>query len=533
MPAKSASDWWRGAAIYQIYPRSFQDSNGDGLGDLAGITARLDHVQRLGVDAIWISPFFASPQRDHGYDVSDHCAVDSRLGSISDFDALLRRAHELGLKVIIDQIWSHTALEHAWFTASRQSRQNEFADWYVWADAKPDGAPPNNWQAWFGGSAWTWEPRRGQYYFHNFMPEMPDLNFHCVKVQDAILDVARFWLNRGTDGFRLDTANYYFHDRQLRDNPTRPLRGSSPVDMQLHLHNVCQPENLVFLERVRSLLDTYGARASVAEIASENDLDRMIEYTRGDTALHTAYSFLLLRDTLPAHRIAALLQPWQRQGRESWPAWALSNHDTPRVATRWALRNVSTAQRAQQLLVLLLCLRGTVFIYQGEELGLTQSDVPLTLVQDPAGRRGWPQHKGRDGCRTPMPWSVSEHAMGFSTGTPWLPLDLAHRNLAVDRQALDPESTLQLTRRAVTMRRDFAALRYGELNVLHADDEVLVFERKYGGERVLSAFNLGDKLRNVAVALDGVHVHLSVGATSIDGDTLLLPAGSALVMVPR
>lgn len=531
MMDKGADDWWRGAVIYQIYPRSFLDSDGNGIGDLAGINAKLDHVQRLGADAIWVAPFFPSPMRDHGYDVSDHCAVDDRLGTLADYDALVTRAHALGLKVLIDQVWSHTALEHVWFAASRRSRNNAHADWYVWADAKPDGSPPNNWQAWFGGSAWTWEPRRQQYYFHNFLPEMPDLNFHHPAVQDAILDVARFWLERGTDGFRLDTANYYFHDWQLRDNPPRPGGGDSPVDMQRHIHNVCQPENLAFLARVRALLDSYGARSSVAEIASESDLERMIEYTRGNQHLHSAYSFLLLREPLAALQIGTLMEPWLQEGRDAWPAWALSNHDTPRVATRWALAGVPTAQRAQQLLVLLACLRGTIFIYQGEELGLTQSEIPLSQVQDPAGQRGWPQHKGRDGCRTPMPWVLAAHAAGFTTSTPWLPLDETHRALAVDVQEADQKSTLHLARRMLALRRAHPALRHGDFTMLQADEALLVFERRWDDDVVIAAFNLGTGTRHVCLGEHLGYVMLTVGASRVETYGVMMPAASALIMV--
>ena len=273
------TNWWRGAALYQIYPRSFADANGDGIGDLAGVTAHLDYVATLGVDGIWLSPFFPSPMRDFGYDVSDYRSVDRIFGTLADFDNLLARAHTLGLKVVIDQVWSHTAMEHPWFAESRASRQGPRADWYVWADACADGSPPNNWQSWMGGPAWTWEPRRRQYYLHNFLREMPDLNFHCLAVQDAILDVARFWLERGVDGFRLDTANYYFHSRGLEDNP--PQAGETPVQMQRHINNICQPENLPFLERVRHTIDSFADRMLIAEIASANSLERMIEYTRG------------------------------------------------------------------------------------------------------------------------------------------------------------------------------------------------------------------------------------------------------------
>ena len=292
MNPASETDWWRGATMYQVYPRSFADSNGDGIGDLAGITERLPYIASLGVDGVWISPFFPSPMRDFGYDVSDYCGVDPMFGTLADFDALLARAHALGLKVVIDQVWSHTAMEHHWFEESRQSRDNPKADWYVWADAKADGGPPTNWQSWMGCPTWTWEPRRKQYFLHNFLPQMPDLNLHHPEVQDAILAVGRFWLQRGVDGFRLDTANYSCHDLGLRDTPPQPpdKRGDIPAAMQQHLFNVCQPQTLPFLERVRRLCDGFDARMTVAEIGSQNNLERMVEYTRGQDRLHTAYS---------------------------------------------------------------------------------------------------------------------------------------------------------------------------------------------------------------------------------------------------
>ena len=264
----SEETWWRGAVLYQIYPRSFMDSNGDGIGDLKGIAARLDYVKSLGVDGVWLSPFFKSPMRDFGYDVSDYRDVDPMFGTLADFDALLKAAHERGLKVIIDQVWSHTSSDHEWFKASRQDRTNDRSNWYVWADPKPDGSPPNNWQAWFGGPAWTWEPRRRQYYLHNFLPTQPDLNFRNPDVQAAIIQVARFWLERGVDGFRFDVANYYVHDAKLRDNPPSGVEAPAlPRNMQVHTYNSDQPETLDFITKLRELLDGHGARMAVGELA--------------------------------------------------------------------------------------------------------------------------------------------------------------------------------------------------------------------------------------------------------------------------
>ena len=329
--------WWRGAVLYQIYPRSFADSNGDGIGDLPGITARLDYVASLGVDGIWLSPIFTSPMADFGYDVADYRGIDPLFGTLDDFRTLLARAHALGLRVVLDQVYSHSSDRHPWFEASRQNRTNAKADWYVWADPKPDGTPPNNWLASFGGAAWSWEPRRRQYYLHNFLASQPDLNVHNPAVQDELLEIARFWLDLGVDGFRLDVANFYTHDRALRDNPPRPGHsGAQTIGYQQRIHNISQPETLRFHARLRAMLDRYEARMAVAEITCENQLERVIEYTAGATLLHTAYSFALLGRALDANAIRATISRVLDAPGEPWPSWALSNHDVPRVASRWA-----------------------------------------------------------------------------------------------------------------------------------------------------------------------------------------------------
>ncbi|RVT82412.1 alpha-amylase family glycosyl hydrolase [Inhella crocodyli] len=573
-PAPSAHPWWRGAVLYQVYPRSYADSNGDGVGDLPGITARLDHIAALGVDGLWISPFFPSPMRDFGYDVSDYCGVDPRFGTLADFDALVARAHALGLKVVIDQVWSHTAAEHPWFVESRSSRDNPKADWYVWADAKPDGSPPNNWQSWMGGPAWRWEPRRKQYHLHNFLPQMPDLNFHCPAVQDAVLDVGRFWLDRGVDGFRLDTANLYAHDPLLRDNPPLPPgeRGDSPVLMQRHQFNADQPESLAFMQRLRALLDAYsdaagrapgrsqagphphggsvdvpvrrGAdRFSVGELGGPEPVRAMQAYTEGTRHLHTAYSFAFLGPRPDAAAVMERLAPWA--DHSGWPAWAFSNHDAVRVASRWgagaggsfALSAGAPSDAAQAALppstwmALLMALRGTLFVYQGEELGLPQSRLAFEQLQDPYGIANWPLSEGRDGCRTPMPWVAEAPHAGFSPAPPWLPADPAHAPLAVDRQAADPGSMLNTTRALIALRRRHPALRLGTLTALVADGPLLVLRREWQGEAVLCAFNLGAQAlptpAPLAEAWAGARVLWAQFATSADAGL----AGGAAVFL--
>jgi alpha-glucosidase len=491
-PARTGEPWWRGAAIYQIYPRSFADTNGDGIGDLKGITARLDYVARLGVDAIWLSPFFTSPMRDFGYDVADYCAVDPVFGSLGDFDALVERAHGLGLKVIIDQVYSHSSDQHAWFKESRSNCDNPKADWYVWADAKADGSPPNNWQSVFGGPAWTWDARRGQYYFHNFLPDQPDLNLHNQAVQDALLDVARFWLDRGVDGFRIDAINFGMHDPELRDNPPAPPGGkrTRPFDFQQHLHNQSHPDIVRFLERLRGLTDSYGDRFTLAEVGGDHALDEMQAFTQGETRLNSAYGFdFLYAGELTPELVARAMKDWPDSA--GWPTWAFENHDAPRAVSRW----VDAAHRdafSRTKMLLLCALRGSIIIYQGEELGLPQVDVPFDKLQDPEAITNWPQTLSRDGARTPMPWTSGDPNLGFSTGIPWLPPGETHRALAVDRQERDASSILACARRCIALRKGHPELRIGRLDMLEAGPQKLVFDRSDGRKTLRCSFNLSN-----------------------------------------
>ncbi len=485
--------WWRGAAIYHIYPLSFADSNGDGRGDLAGVGAHLDHVRDLGVDAIWLSPFFKSPMRDFGYDVADYCDVDPLFGRLEDFDALVASAHGMGLKVIIDQVYSHTSDQHAWFSESRQSRDNPKSDWYVWADAKPDGSPPNNWQSVFSGPSWTWDARRGQYYLHNFLPQQPDLNVHNPDVQDALLDVLSFWFDRGVDGVRLDAANFLMHDPSLKDNPPAPSGGARtrPFDFQEHLYNQSHPSIPAFLARMRALADAYGERFLLAEIGGAHSDVEMKLYTAQPLLLHSAYDFgYLYADRLTADLVRKNSSLWHGANGEGWPAWAFSNHDAPRAPSRWAHgRDVAAVARLS--LLLLTALRGAIFIYQGEELGLPQARVPYERLRDPEAIANWPLTLGRDGARTPMPWTESAHG-GFTSVEPWLPLDEAHLRLAVSMQEHDAHSTLNCARRLLALRKTSPALRTGDMRMLDGAAPVLAFERGSGRDTILCVFNLGD-----------------------------------------
>jgi alpha-glucosidase len=500
------ANWWRGAAIYQIYPRSFQDSTGDGSGDLAGITSRLAHVAELGADAIWLSPFFKSPMADMGYDVSDYCAVDPMFGTLEDFDALVAEAHRLGLKIIIDQVLSHSSDKHAWFAESRSSRTNPKADWYVWADPRPDGSMPNNWLSIFGGPAWEWDSVRKQYYLHNFLSSQPDLNFHNPQVQDALLETVRFWLDRGVDGFRLDTVNFYFHDRTLRDNP--PMRLSkarravetNPYEYQDHVYDKTRPENLTFLKRFRALLDEYGARASVGEVGDgHRSLKTVAAYTTGGDKLNMCYTFDMLGPKFSADHVRGCIESFEKAVKDGWICWAFSNHDVIRHVSRWTAPGRPAERVARFAIGLLACLRGSICMYQGEELGLQEAELAYEDLRDPYGIRFWPGYKGRDGCRTPMPWEAANPSAGFSIGKPWLPVPDMHRDAAVDTQAGSPGSIMAHYSQILRFRRDQMPLRVGSIELLDTPPETLAFLREAGNDRLLCAFNFGAETVEVPI----------------------------------
>ncbi len=494
-------DWWRGAVIYQIYPRSYQDSDGDGIGDLGGIVGRLDHIAKLGADAIWVSPFFTSPMKDFGYDVSDYCDVDPMFGTLADFDRLVTRAHELGLRVMIDLVLSHTSDQHLWFKESRKDRSNPKADWFVWADPKPDGTAPNNWLSIFGGSAWEWDGRRQQYYLHNFLTSQPDLNFHHMPVQDALLDVARFWLKRGVDGFRLDTINFYIADKYLRDNPPLPkeLRNNTiaptvnPYNHQLHIFDKNQPENLEFLKKFRAVLNPFNA-AAVGEVGdAQRGLEIMAEYTSGGDKVQMCYPFEMLQPArLTASSLVDTFARMTSTAPDAWPCWAYSNHDVIRHITRWNL----TEDAAKTYATLLVTLRGSLCLYQGEELGLPEAELALEELQDPYGIQFWPEFKGRDGCRTPMVWVTDNASGGFTAGRPWLPVKAPHLPLSVAAQETDAGSVLAHYRRALAFRRAHPTLRTGAMTDIHADGDVATFRRS-GEEDIFCAFNLGANPANI------------------------------------
>ncbi|WP_462158528.1 alpha-glucosidase family protein [Pseudoalteromonas sp. GB56] len=525
--------WWKGAVIYQIYPRSFQDTNGDGIGDLRGIINRLDYINDLGVDAVWISPFFKSPMKDFGYDISDYRDIDPIFGDLNDFDELIAEAHKRDIKIIIDQVLSHTSDQHPWFIQSRESQNNDMSDWYVWADANEDGTQPNNWLSIFGGPAWQWEPRRGQYYLHNFLTEQPDLNFHNPDVRKAVLDNVEFWLKKGVDGFRLDAINFCYHDAQLRDNPAKPKekrqgRGFSednPYAFQYHYYNNTQPENLEFMRDIRALLDKYPGTVALGEISSEDSLATMAEYTSGGDKLHMGYSFELLTNDYSSEYIRTTVETLESRMLEGWPCWAFSNHDVERVASRWSSDNQVKPLQVKMLTALLASLRGSVCMYQGEELGLGEASVAFEDLQDPYGITFWPNFKGRDGCRTPMPWSKEENA-GFSDAKPWLPVSDAHVQSNVTNQAQDAQSTLKAYQEFMQWRRTQPSLIEGDIHFIDTPEPVLAFERRHQGETVLCYFNLSENAAEIALnstpstILDATsHV-----TGSLEGNTLTLPS---------
>ncbi|MGA2952712.1 MAG: alpha-glucosidase [Caulobacteraceae bacterium] len=526
----AAEPWWRGAILYQIYPRSFADSSGDGVGDLAGITAHLDHVASLGVDGIWLSPFFRSPMKDFGYDVADYCGVDPIFGTLADFDALAARAHALGLKVVIDQVYSHSSDRHAWFEESRADRTGPKADWYVWADAKPDGSPPSNWLSVFGGPAWTWDARRGQYYLHNFLSSQPDLDLHNPEVQAAHLANARFWLERGVDGFRLDAINFSMHDPALTNNPpvTDPAAPRlRPFDFQQHIHNQSHPGITDFLERIRALTDEFGA-FTVAEVGGERALVEMHEFTAGERRLNSAYGFeFLYAEQLTPAFVRGAMAAWPGAAGVGWPSWAFSNHDTSRAVSRWA-PPAGRAARAALDMLLLMSLRGNLFLYQGEELGLPQAELAFDELRDPEAIANWPLTRGRDGARTPIPWRADAPFAGFSTGRPWLPIGQGHAALAVDRQEADPASQLALTRRLIALRQASPALRFGAFTPLPAPPDLLAFERTFEGERVLCLFNFGEAAIEWAAPGDW-QILAAVNGAELRG----VPAASGLLAAER
>lgn len=531
-------EWWRGATVYQIYPRSFQDTDEDGIGNLKGITQRLDYVASLGVDAIWISPFFTSPMADFGYDVSDYCDVDPIFGSLQDFDDLVTRAKSLNLKVVIDQVYCHTSIEHPWFQESRLSDTNPKSDWYVWAEPKTDGSPPNNWLSVFGGPAWSWNAKRHKYYLHHFLAQQPTLNLYNNEVLEAVIEAGRFWIDRGVDGFRLDALNMAMQDKALRDNPRSPdaFTMSRPFDMQVHKYSMAQPQ---MSEVVEKLSDAFRAAGgddffTVAEIGGADPHETMVAFTKGSDRLSSAYSFDFIgaREADPAH-IRETISKWPNQIDQGYPAFAFSNHDCPRVASRWELEGAPSGRAERLYAMIQSAIRGVNFIYQGEELGLPQVEIPVADLVDPEGIANWPNDQGRDGARTPMVWNAKSAFAGFSSHKPWLPIPQSHIELSVSAQQDDRSSILNFFKSAIKLRKQSSALRFGKIEFLQSDPKLVAFVRRINNEEFVCIINLTKDARAVPLAFDaGWSLELSAGLDNrlpIDA----MPAHSGLIASRR
>lgn len=475
--------WWRDGVIYQIYPRSFYDSNGDGIGDLPGITARLDYLADLGVDGLWISPIYPSPDVDFGYDVSNYKDIDPKFGSMRDFEDLVAAARQRGMRIILDLVLAHTSDQHPWFVEARQSRENERRDWYIWRDPKPGGGRPNNWESIFGGPAWEFDPLTGQYYYHMFYKQQPDLNWRNPAVRAEMMDVFRFWADKGVSGFRLDVFNNYLKDAQFRDNPPRfGLRG---FDRQHHIYDTNQPEMIGVVQQIRRLVDAYPESYVVGETFMNQEW--AADYV-GEDKLHAAFNFEMLGSPFSARKYFRAIQRWESGLAETaWPNYVLNNHDNPRTATRFG--RGERDERLKVAAAMLLTLRGTPFIYYGEEIGMRDIRITRKMIQDPIGKRYWPFHKGRDGCRAPMQWSSGPQA-GFTGGTPWLPVhpDYLWRN--VERQLADPDSLLNFYKRLLRLRRQTPALQRGMFQALTFDPRsLLAYQRQTSDQTVLVALN--------------------------------------------
>ena len=513
--------WWLGAAVYQVYVRSFCDGNGDGQGDFAGLISKLDYIRSLGVDAIWLSPIHPSPNRDWGYDVSDYEGVHPDYGTLEDFHALIEAAHARGLKIILDEVLAHTSDEHAWFAASRDG-DLEKRDWYVWAPPKDDGTVPNNWLSVFGGPAWSYQPARREYYHHKFLRQQPKLNWMNVDTREAALSVLDLWLERGVDGFRLDVANAFLHDRQLRDNPAIPAQQRGPVEwsaaanMQHHIHDSNLEENKAVLDVIRRRVDAFENRFVFGEFSEE--FERSGCYLPSSEGLHAGYNFALLV-AADAAAIRAHLETLVKFP-DHWPCISFSNHDVIRTVTRFGNNSPGFAKT---MLALLFSLRGTILLYQGEELGLPEVDLRRDQLKDPVGDLYYPLFKGRDGCRTPMPWDAAKPYLGFTTGSPWLPLGPQHSGLAVSEQEKEIGSVLNFFRVLMQLRKTEPALQHGDLRLLDAPLPLIAFMR---GEKMLCVFNLGpNEVRWAAPQADSLTP--GVGDIAREGSQLVLGPFSA------
>jgi alpha-glucosidase len=499
--------WWTGAVVYQIYPRSYCDSNGDGLGDIPGILSKIDYIASLGVDAIWLSPIHPSPNRDFGYDVADYFTVAPEFGTLDNFKTLVREAHARGLKVILDEVISHTSDEHPWFVESRSSRDNPKRDWYQWAEPKLDGSPPNNWLAAFGGAAWSYWPARRQYYFHKFLRQQPKLNLHNADCRAAVMKAFEFWLDLGVDGFRLDVAHSFLHDAQLRDNPPVPLAARRPshwshaTSLQRHIYDNGfpaegrpGPDERAVLDEIRAIAGRYNDRFVFGEFAEEPRF--LGDFASDRHGVHSGYTFHYLYSNKLTPALFASHVAQLNGFADTWPCVTFSNHDISRPVSRYG-GGARDDALAKMLLVLLCAHRGTALLYQGEELGLGDGPVTRAQIQDPFGDLYFPLFKGRDPCRTPMPWAADAPYAGFSTAKPWLPVAPEHVRQAAGVQHAEPGSVLNFTRRLLAARKKHPAWLRGAITAQPVGESVLAFEREGEGERIAFVFNLSRETQSV------------------------------------
>ncbi|MCW7507258.1 alpha-glucosidase [Leptospira levettii] len=491
--------WWKEAVIYQIYPRSFQDSNGDGIGDLEGIIQRLDYLagskDSLGIDAIWLSPVYPSPMFDFGYDISDYEEIDPVFGDTQTFKRLLKEAHKRGIRIIMDLVVNHTSHLHPWFIDSRSSVNSPKRDWYIWKQANHNG-PPNNWLGAFGGSGWEYDKRTGEYYFHSFLKEQPDLNWRNPDVEDAIFRMMKYWLDMGVDGFRLDVVNLYVKDEFFRNNASYFMKGPRPYDKQVHTYDRDRPEMHGILRRMRKLLDSYSEkRMFVGEIMQDFPGNVLLPatYCGRNDELHLAFNFMFLFSPWKAERFYQIVKDFESAlGEDNWPNYTLSNHDFPRHITRYE-KGEDTLDRAKLAACMMLTLRGTPFLYYGEEIGMKRQKVSFNKIQDPVGKRYWPFHPGRDPERIPMPWDGSD-TTGFTTGKPWLPLYEDSNTLNVESQKQDPNSLFFTYKKLIQIRKDRKSLRKGKLKILLSDDkQALYYRRRDGKEETYIFLNFSSK----------------------------------------
>lgn len=487
--------WWRDGIIYQIYPRSFCDSNQDGIGDLNGITSKLDYLAELGIDAIWLSPIYPSPDVDFGYDVSDYCAIDPKFGTMADFDCLLAEAHKRNIHLIMDLVLNHTSDQHAWFKESRSSRDNPYRDWYLWRDPSPKGGCPNNWQSCFGGSGWEYDSKTGQCYFHMFYKEQPDLNWRNPAVRQALLDVFRFWLDKGVDGFRLDVFNAYFKDSSFKDNP--PAWGLRGFNRQNHVYDTDQPEMYPLLAEIREIVDDYPEKYIVGETFMSTP-EKAAQYV-GKNRLHAAFNFKFQECKWNAGCFFNVMQRWQQVlGEENWPNYVLNNHDVRRSATRYG--RGEDDERLKVAATMLLTLQGTPFLYYGEEIGMRDIPISRNEIQDPVGKHYWPFFKGRDGCRSPMQWDQSTFS-GFSTALPWLKLHQNYSNRNVAIQQDDPNSLLNFYIQLIKIRKSHPALQNGMFISLTYDPQTLLgYLRQNSGQTILVGLNFSRKTNKLVLS---------------------------------